>query len=204
MKYIDLTHTFTDSMPVYPGDPLPSLSQIAEISKDGYTDFQITTGMHVGTHMDAPLHMVEGGDYLNEVDISRFFARGHVIDARHKEINSDLLEGVDIKKGDAILVLTGFAKYFTNPLYYEKYPELSEGFAEKAVALGVSIVGMDIPSPDRSPYRVHKILLGNNILIIENLCNLEELVGVASFEIIALPAKFHSEAAPVRVIAKIV
>ena len=38
MKLIDLTHSFTNQMPVYPGDPLPTLTQVTSIEKEGYTD----------------------------------------------------------------------------------------------------------------------------------------------------------------------
>ena len=62
---------------------------------------------------------------------------------------------------------------------------------------------MDTPSPDKYPYKIHKILLKEEILIIENLTNLEELLGVNNFDVIALPAKFYSDGAPIRVIAQI-
>ena len=35
MKIIDLTQTFTKDMPVYPGDPKPSLQRGANLEKDG-------------------------------------------------------------------------------------------------------------------------------------------------------------------------
>ncbi len=202
MQYIDLTRLFTATMPVYPGDPVPELVRIADIVPDGYTDYRINTGMHVGTHMDAPLHMIEHGKYLSEMNIERFFGKGHLIDARAKDISADLLEGRTIHPGDMILLFTGCGEKFGSSEYYEQYPEVSEDFARKAVELGVSIVGMDTPSPDRSPFNVHKILLGNDILIIENLTNLENLIDVKDFEVIALPAKFQTEAAPVRVIVR--
>ncbi|MEK7557141.1 MAG: cyclase family protein, partial [Patescibacteria group bacterium] len=80
MKYIDLTHTFVDNMPVYPGDPVAEVKQIADIKKEGYTDHRITTGMHVGTHMDAPMHMIEGGKALSDMPVENFFGRGYLID----------------------------------------------------------------------------------------------------------------------------
>ena len=43
MKIIDLTHTFTFNMPVFPGDPKPTLEQVAHIEKDSYNDHKITT-----------------------------------------------------------------------------------------------------------------------------------------------------------------
>ena len=42
-------------------------------------------------------------------------------------------------------------------------------------------------------------MLGNEILIIENLTDLEKLIGEKDFDVIALPAKINAEAASVRV-----
>ncbi len=204
MKYIDLTHTFKKEMPVYPGDPAPEILQVASIDKYGYNDFQIKTGMHVGTHMDAPLHMIVGGKRLSEYSADNFFGEGHLIDARGKtSVDVDLLEGRKISKGDIVLIMTGFYKKFGGSDYYEKYPEITEGFASKLIESGVKIVGIDTPSPDRPPFKIHRMLLKNEVLIIENLTNLEELLKYMQFSVVALPAKFDTEAAPVRVIAQI-
>jgi kynurenine formamidase len=203
--YIDLTHTFKSNMPVYPGDSFPELVKAASIEKDGVVDYQLKSGMHVGTHMDAPAHMLEAGKYLHEYPAEKFFGRGVLIDARGKmSTDADLLSGVGVKPGDIVLVMFGFSQKFNQPDYYKTHPELTEAFANKLVELGVSIVGMDIPSPDRAPYQVHKILLGQDILIIENLTNLEALIGKQNFEVIALPMKLQTEAAFCRVVAKII
>jgi kynurenine formamidase len=205
MKYIDLTHTFNSQMPVFPGDPAPELKQIAFVAKDGLNDYQITTAMHVGTHMDAPAHMLQGGKFLDEYPPEKFFGRGVIVDARGKQsADADLLSGVEIKKGDVVLVCFGWSTEFGKDEYYENYPELTSAFAEKLRELGVSIVGMDTPSPDRAPYTVHKILFKHDILIIENLTNLDQLINHYKFEIIALPAKLQTDAAPCRVVAKII
>ena len=70
--YIDLTHEFTASMPVFPGDVAPELIKTADVFKDGISDYQIKTGMHIGTHIDAPAHMLAGGKNLNEYPVVRF------------------------------------------------------------------------------------------------------------------------------------
>lgn len=190
-------------MPVYPGDPESELKQIAFVDKDGYNDFQIKTGMHVGTHMDAPLHMLKNGKRLSEYSSDHFFGTGHLIDARDKPIDADLLDGKNISKGDIVLIMTGFSDKFDTPEYYETYPEISQDFASKLVELGVTIVGMDTPSPDRPPFAIHKLLLGDEVLIIENLTNLKSLSKHRKFMVTALPAKFDTEAAPVRVVAQV-
>ena len=60
---------------------------------------------------------------------------------------------------------------------------------------------MDLPSPDNYPFEIHKKLFANNILIVENLTNLSELIGVKDFDIIAFPLKIRAEASLVRVVA---
>jgi kynurenine formamidase len=204
MKFIDLTHSFTDGMPVYPGDPESSLKQTAHLSTDGYNDHLLHTLMHVGTHIDAPLHMIEGGKMMDEIDPSIFFGKGVLLDARNKPIiDKTILDGLAVEPGSIILVFTGFENKYRSPAYYENYPGLTEDFAERLVDLKVKIVGMDILGPDQPPFLTHRILLGNEILIIENMANLEQLLGVKNFDIIALPAKLHADAAPVRVLAQI-
>lgn len=202
--YIDLTQNFRADMPVYPGDPKPELKQIATIETDSFTDHEIKTGMHVGTHMDAPLHMIANGKKISEIAPEKFFGPGKLIDARGQaSIGEELLTQTQIEAGDIVLVLTGFGEKFQSGEYYEKHPELTAGFAAKLAGLGVKMVGLDTPSPDRPPFAVHKILLNQEILILENLTNLEQLVN-KKFEIIALPAKWETDAASARVIAKII
>jgi kynurenine formamidase len=203
MQPIDLTHRFTQDMPVYPGDPSAKLEQIAHIGRDEYNMYCLCSGMHVGTHIDAPLHMVAGGKFICDVPVTRFFGRGRLIDARGcRTIGPDLLQAADIRAGDIVLVLTGWYHRFGDDTYYANFPEVAPAFARDLVKIGAGIIGLDTPSPDRSPFVVHKILLSAEVLIIENLTNLEALLGVGAFDVVALPAKLQCEAAPVRVIAQ--
>ena len=202
-KYIDLTHTFTNNMPFYPGDTKPEIVQTVSFKEHGFNCFKINTGFHVGTHMDAPLHMLENGKKLSEFAPDRFFGKGHLIDARERPISAELLESKNISAGDIILIMTGFDKYFYQDIYYKSFPKMTENFARKLAELKVGIVGMDTPSPDDYPFSLHRILMSKDILIIENLTNLQSLENCEDFTVIALPAKYEAEAAPVRVIAQI-
>lgn len=205
MKLIDLTQTFTDDMPVYPGDPASSLVQTATIDKNSYSDYMLSTLMHVGTHMDAPFHMIKDGQKMDEIDPEQFFGTGVVINVKgFPKIDVSILKDIDIKKGSIVLLYTGFGEKYKTESYYENCPELTEDFAQKMVEKGVKMVGMDMLGPDHdAPWATHKILLGADILILENLTNLDQLLDTKTFDIIALPAKLHSDAAPVRVLAQI-
>nr|MBP9691294.1 cyclase family protein [Candidatus Woesebacteria bacterium] len=84
------------------------------------------------------------------------------------------------------------------------YPSMTAEFAQILVDRKVKVVGMDILGPDTDPsWPAHKVLLGNEVLIIENLTNLEKLLEVQEFKIIALPSKYQTDASPVRVIAEV-
>jgi kynurenine formamidase len=205
MKYIDLSHTFTDNMPVFPGDPKTSLKQITSIEKNGYTDHSLTTVMHVGTHMDAPLHMIENGKYMDEMPLSNFTGPGVFINAYKKMvIDADILDYVQILPGSIILLYTGMSEVYGTEEYDSKHPSLTEAFARVLVERNISMIGMDMINPDiLESYPIHKILLSKEVLIIENLTNLQSLVGIPSFEVFAFPIKMHAEAAAVRVVARI-
>jgi len=202
MKIIDLTHLVTNGMPVFPGDNPPKLERGQD--EGNMVHYYLESGMHVGTHIDGPLHFVPGGKKLSEIEVSKFVARGNLIDARGKsEIDVDLLEGRNIKAGDCVLVHTDFDKKFGESSYYEDYPVLTEAFAQKLVELKINFIGLDTPSPDKAPYTIHPILLKEEILIIENMKGLDQLLGVDEFEVVALPGKFDAEAGLARVIARI-
>lgn len=202
MRYIDLSRTLDGTLPVYPGDPVPVVTQTNTVEKDGFTLSEVNSGTHVGTHMDAPLHFIENGEKMDSIHVERFFGRGILLDGRSRSsFDETLLSGIDLKKGDIVLIITGWGNRITEEAYFTDYPEITLGLAERLVAAGVSIVGTDSASPDHDPYATHKKLLGNGILILENLTNLDQLLGASKFSVVALPAKYSTEAAPARVVA---
>jgi kynurenine formamidase len=84
------------------------------------------------------------------------------------------------------------------------YPVLSAAAAEGLVAAGLKGVGVDAFSVDaiQGDYPVHRILLENNVLIIENLANLDRLPAGCFGRICALPLHVrNADGAPARVIA---
>jgi kynurenine formamidase len=202
---IDLTHAFTDDMPVYPGDDCSKLYQSDFIKENGVSDHKIESGMHVGTHIDAPLHMVEGGAVICEFPVDKFQGRGILIDARAAHlIDVDILDEYDIQEGDIVLVWTDWSKKFRSDHYYKDWPHMSVEFAKALVHKKIALIGMDTPSPDPEcdDFPAHKTFLPNNVLIIENMTNLNALEG-KSFKIHAYPMKYEADAAPVRVVAEL-
>lgn len=161
MNIIDLTRTYTRGMPTYPGDPIPELKPIASIGIDGFVDHLVTTGMHVGTHIDAPLHMIEGGKKISEIKPDRFFGRGVCINAEGvKDIAENVLENVELKQGDIVLVHTGFDKQFplgeADVIFFYLSPKAARLIQERLsteVRAGTRVVSNAFPLPDWIPVK---------------------------------------------------
>ncbi len=200
MKYIDLTQSFGPETPVFPGDPPVKFKTVSASPQVT----EIVFGTHSGTHLDAPAHFFPEGKKLSNLGIESFMGRGVLVDVRGKgNVGKEILEGVEIKAGDAVLLFTGWQAKYGSKEYFDDYPVVSEELAKEFVRLKIKILGIDSSGPDKEPFSIHKILLEKEILILENLCNLEGLTKVKDFEIIALPLKLETDGAPARVVAKI-
>ena len=72
MPLIDLSHIIEENMPVYPGTEPVKISPMSEMDRDGFVEKTIVLGSHVGTHMDAPAHVLAGGKTLDQLPIDHF------------------------------------------------------------------------------------------------------------------------------------
>ncbi len=202
MKLIDLSVKLNEATPVYPGDPATKIEPAGVLEKDGYADHYISMGTHVGTHIDAPAHMISGGLTLDKLHIEQFVGPGKYIAVA----NSFVLETVkqaNLQAGDIVLFHTGMSDKYYDPVYFEDYPAMSEEIAKYLVDRKVRMVGVDTCSVDNiDGFPIHKILLGAGVLIIENLTNLGELSG-KEFKVYALPLKLDIDGSPARVIAEV-
>ena len=225
MEIVDLSHTIHDDIQIYPGDPVPSIKRGLTHESDYCHVDVLTLGSHTGTHIDAPFHFLAAGKKIDELPVLRFIGNGVLVDVAAKS-DRELIEPEDvepyttkIKKGDFVIFKTGRDKHFGTPRYY-LHPYLSAEGARLILQLGVALVGIDamnidptyqeVPDLERSAkdlpdanaygYPVHDILLGNDILIVENLCNLgkiKQVKGIYSF----LPLKLKdSDGSPIRAV----
>lgn len=199
--YIDLSITLNESTPIYPGDPKTVIKPAGVWEADGYRDHYVSIGTHVGTHIDAPMHMLEDGISLDQIPIDHFIGRG-----RYVQVDGDSFEAIkatDIQEGDIVLFRTGMSDKYSDPVYFENYPAMSEEIAEFLVKTKVKMVGVDACSVDNQEgFPIHKILLAGNVLVIENLINLGQLAD-KKFTVYALPVNLQIDGAPARVIVEV-
>lgn len=201
MKFIDLSVPLSAATPVYPGDPIPLVTPLNTLQKDGYQIHSITLATHVGTHIDAPSHMIDDGKTLNHFPLEAFQGEGVYVKVSGK-FDLESIKQAPIKENSIVLFHTGMDMQYGKPAYFEKFPALSEEIAKYLISKKVKMVGVDMCSVDTPEFAVHKLLLKNNILILENLTNLSELQR-KKFEVFAFPLKVHLDGSPVRVVAKV-
>jgi kynurenine formamidase len=204
MELIDLSHTLSDSTPVYPGDSPLRLFQEKRLDKDHYNSFRLETNMHAGTHIDSPMHLTPSTDFIDSFPLDTFIGNGCVLDVRGQEIISFKNEYSEkIKERDIVLLFTGHDLEFGKENYFEKYPVIDSDFANFLITKKIKMLGIDTPSPDKYPFEIHKLLFDHNILIIENMTNLGKLNDKKNFEIIAFPLKIKADSSLVRVMARV-
>ncbi len=212
---IDLSHTIEHGTLTYRGLPAPivcdymSREESRKIYAPG-TEFQIAKiemVANTGTYLDCPFHRYEHGKDLADISLEQFANLPAVLvraDFRKtKAIDIDFFEGIDVR-GKAVLVNTNWSEHWGTDAYFENNPFLTEAAAAFLVAGGAVLVGIDshnIDDTNGNIRPVHTVLLGNDVLIVEHLCNLHLLPG-EGFLFSAVPPKFRGVGTfPVRAFA---
>jgi len=201
---IDLSYEIYSEMPVYPGDLEVELENDKKLSQDGYANHNLKMGMHAGTHLDLPAHMLNDQRQISDIDLTYLNGRAKLLNAVGEKVITvkDKYKNL-IEKDDIIIIYTGFAEKYGTKEYYTEHPVISEELAELLINKEIKILGFDLPSPDRSPFKIHQKLFQNNIFILENLCNLDQLPEFKSFKFFLFPLKVRAEAAPCRAAAEV-
>ena len=196
---VDLSQDISDGMPVFPGDQPVQLCRTHQYAQDGYTNHRWVTSMHVGTHLDTPMHMSEDARLVKDIPLSRLVGPAVLLDVRTMaETGTIHWQSSFPKDLPSILILwTGWDRYYGSQQYYD-HPELTLAFAQAAHEGGVRLLAMDMPSPDRNPFPVHKWLFARDVLIVENLTNVGALSSRGRIGFAAIPLKIQADGSPIR------
>lgn len=189
MQIIDISKDIT-RCEVYPGDPPVRLETVQTIADGCDCNLSaIYTGLHNGTHADAPLHFLDGGDSIDKADLRVFFGECHVIEVPPGAITGEYVNRYFPEKAERILVKSGGKAWFL------------ESAAEELAFSGVRLIGTDALSVGTAGVQqeTHVAFLRENVSILENL-ELEN-VKPGRYFLAAQPLKIGgAEAAPVRAV----
>lgn len=216
MSIIDLSRLIYDGMPKIPVLPDVHVQRFFDLGKGHPLNVtEINLPCHAGTHVDAPVHIVPNGKSIEELPLEAFVGPAAVISVETgggEEVTAKDLDGsgVAVNRGDILMLHTGWDEKFESE-EYNMHPYLSVDAAEWIVERGVKLFGIDcitvdLPTPLRPKgfdFPVHRTLLGNDVLIAENVTNLGAIAG-QSCRIMALPLKVQgSDAAHARIVAEL-
>lgn len=214
-RIIDLSVPIGAGMPVFPGDPDVRIAPALTIAADGVNVLAVHMGSQSGTHVDAPFHILDDGLHLDELPLERFLGRAVVADLRAVGAESPIawahLSGVhdQLAPGAILLLHTGWSRHWGDFARMRTHPWLSADAAERIAGAGVRTVGIDALSVDPTPqdaaairFDAHVALLEPAGVIVENLTNLEALIGHDDLVVSVLPiALARADGAPVRAVA---
>lgn len=188
MKIIDITRELFSVRP-YPGDPAAKRDVVRRIDMGDACNLSgFYTCCHTATHIDAPLHFIDGGDSIDKIDLSRCVGPCSVVEME------GLLTGADIDRlppgTEKRLLLKGNGRAF-----------LTQSAAFALAQAGCLLVGTDAQSigPQDGEAEPHLELLGAGIPILEGL-DLSR-VSPGRYRLAALPLLLaKAEAAPARAV----
>jgi kynurenine formamidase len=201
---IDLSHPIQEGMPVYPGDDPVSLRPSRFLIGDYYNDHRLTANMHAGTHIDGPMHLTDSPLFISDLEVGSFWGPGCLLDVRGQTeigVKPEYLELIPEKS--ILLLFTGFDLYYGRPEYYNDHPVVNNDLCQLLINKRIKLLGVDLPSPDKAPFPVHKLLFAHGVCVAENLTNLDRIPLKTPFEVFALPLKIRANSSPARVIARI-
>ncbi|MCH5191808.1 MAG: cyclase family protein [Oscillospiraceae bacterium] len=189
MKFIDISRDVMTAE-VFKGDPAPKLERVQKIDENSeYNLSKISMCLHNGTHMDAPLHFLPDGNDICTVPPDAFFGPCVVVEVPPILITGSYVEEYFPRNTKRVLIKSG-GKAF-----------LHESAASELSYMGYYLVGTDALTvePEGSDGRSHRMLMLDNIAVLENL-DLDS-VSPGDYFLSAAPIKISgAEAAPVRAI----
>ena len=154
LRYYDLSNIYGHGIPQWPSSSNLDVHTLKFHAKDGEFVQQVSAIMHRSTHMDAPIHVTEGGGTLTDFEPWRFFGTGVAVSipkGKWGVVSPDDLEAATprIERGDILMINTGSHHNLgDNDEYYAYSPGLYKEAAEWIVARGVKLVGIDVQALD--------------------------------------------------------
>lgn len=151
---VELSHEWGHYTPVYPGYRDIEVRRVATHAMHGVLTQHIVTAMHNGTHVNAPLHLAQGGMGIGEIPLEKLFGNGVVLSIPKGEWEyveaADLqAAGPAVERGGIVVINTGWHhNYSDNMEYFGHAPGLSVGAAEWLVEQGVKMIGIDTANID--------------------------------------------------------
>jgi arylformamidase len=196
VQILDVTVPMRPGMPIWPGDPALEVG-LADAIADGAEAnvTRLALGAHTGTHVDAPVHFLEGAAGVDALPLDALVGSCLVVEA--EDVDGELPAAAVPAGAERVLFKTRNAELWERDGFVEGSVCLSAAAAEEVVRRGVRLVGIDyltIGGPE-----AHRTLLAAGVVPLEGLDL--RAVEPGEYRIVCLPLKIvGSDGAPARTV----
>ena len=204
MPLIDLSHPLIHGQPTFAWDPKLSIMPHGTTKTLRYNISHISMSSHQGTHLDAIYHFLDDGKTLDQMPLDWFYGPVRVLRIP-KEAGEELLVEdftpyeEHLTPGAKVIYETGWHRHFEEDDFYAAFPSLTQEAGRYLASRGIRMLGMDTPTPSRDWYEIHHILLGDEIVVVESLANLDRVPDTFTF--IGFPLNFKGrDGSPIRAV----
>ena len=205
-EIFDVLLPISNALVTWPGDPKPKMEFVQKLSAGDKANLsRLTLGSHTGTHVDAPLHFVDGGAPMDGISLDVLIGPALVLEMTgRKSISRKALDAADFEGVERVLFKTDNSNLWSDSEFHEDFCYIEPDAAEFLIARNIRLVGVDylsVEKPGTKTHPTHRAFLDAGVVIIEGL----NLLGVpeGDYELICLPLYVTgAEAAPARTILR--
>jgi arylformamidase len=201
----DISVPVRPGMVVWEGDSPVTLERFSSIADGADANVsRLDFGVHTGTHIDAPIHFIDGAPAAEALPLDALLGPTAVVDATGVDghLDAAALAGLDIPEGTTrVIFKTRNSLLWEAPAFDPTFAGITEDAARRLVERGIRLVGIDYLSiaPKDLPVPTHRTLLEAGVVVLEGL----DLRGVepGSYELVCLPLRLvGSDGAPCRAV----
>lgn len=224
-KVVDLSHTISPDIPLWPGDPQVAFNEMATMEKDGYYLRSFAIGEHSATHMNAPNSFHAEGQGIDAYQPGSLVRPAVVIDVRERVgDNADYVITVEdilawerqhgeLAPGTVALFYTGWQERWETPEAFMNadaegglhFPgvgaETTRFLLQQRDIAGVGIDTHGVDPGQDDQYATNTQVLAQNGIILENLTRLDQLPATGATIIIGILRLRDGSGSPVSVLA---
>jgi arylformamidase len=194
-EIIDISVPVRPGMVTYPGDPAVTLERVVSIADGGVVNLsRLDFGVHSGTHVDAPVHFIEGAPASESLPLDVLVGPASVVDLTAADrLDASAFAGLTL--AERVLLKTRNSELWNRETFAEDFLALTEDGARALIEARVRLVGIDYLSIGDEA--AHEALLGAGVVAIEGLDL--RAVEPGKYRLVCAPLKLvGSDGAPAR------
>lgn len=220
----DLTHTLTPDFPTFSGRPTFAMRAVAGIGCDGYNEFELTLHEHTGTHIDAPLHVTEGGDAVEllrpedlvaplvRIDIAGRAERDADATVTPDDIRRWVADHGPLPERCCVAMHSGWARHVGSARFRNAdgdgrmhfpgfHPETAALLLARSSAVGIAVDTLSLDPGVSADFPVHAAWLGAGRWGLECVAGLDLLPPAGTTIVVGAPKHAGGTGGPTRAFA---